>query len=212
VPVWRVVAAEGGAAFLAGPQVNPVGADPSQGTLTRGEPPVNWTRVSIGNRLHKLSSADVVYALAFLIGISAGLRTFTAPAVASWAARLGWLKLTGTPLAFLGSAVTPWILTAAALFELGADKSSWIQSRKAAPSFAGRIISAVLCGLVLGASKQVNLFAAATAAVGGAIVGTLGGYEFRVRLTRAAGGRGFPIALLEDAITIGLAILAVRSL
>ena len=128
----------------------------------------------------------------------------------SWAARLGWLKLAGTPLAFLGSAVAPWILTAAALFELGADKSSWIPSRKAAPSFTGRIISALLCGLALGASNRAILLGSASAAVAGAVVGTLGGYEFRVRLTRAAGGRGFPIALLEDAITIGLAVCAVR--
>jgi uncharacterized membrane protein len=153
----------------------------------------------------------VVYVFAFLIGISAGLRTFTAPAVASWAARLGWLKLSGTPLACLGSAVTPWVLTAAALFELGADKSSWIQSRKAVPSFTGRIISAVLCGLALAASGRAIPLGAATAAIAGAVVGTLGGYELRARLTRAAGGRGFPIALLEDVITIGLAVCAVRS-
>jgi hypothetical protein len=32
------------------------------------------------------------YVLAFLIGVIAGLRSLTAPAVVSWAARLGWLK------------------------------------------------------------------------------------------------------------------------
>ena len=53
----------------------------------------------------------MLYVFAFLIGISAGLRTFTAPAVVSWAARLGWLKLSGTPLGFLGAAATPWVLT-----------------------------------------------------------------------------------------------------
>ena len=51
------------------------------------------------------------YVLAFLIGLVAGLRAMTAPAAVSWAARLGWLNLQGTPLAFLGAAVTPWIFT-----------------------------------------------------------------------------------------------------
>jgi len=155
----------------------------------------------------------VLYLSAFLIGISAGLRSFTAPAVVSWAARLGWLKLAGTPLAFLGAAVTPWILTAAAIFELFADKSRWIPSRKSPPSFAGRIVSGVLCGLALGASRGALADGVGTAVAGvaGVVAGTLGGYEFRARLTRAAGGRGFPIALLEDGIAIGLAAWAVHS-
>ena len=41
----------------------------------------------------------IVLLLALLIGGVAGLRTFTAPAVVSWAAYLGWLPLAGTPLA-----------------------------------------------------------------------------------------------------------------
>ena len=41
-------------------------------------------------------------AAAFLIGVVAGLRALTAPAAVSWAAHLGWLKLEGTWLAFLG--------------------------------------------------------------------------------------------------------------
>jgi uncharacterized membrane protein len=43
----------------------------------------------------------------------------------------------------------------------------------------------------------------------GAIAGTLGGYELRVRLVKATGGKDLPIALLEDAIAIGGAFLIV---
>lgn len=155
----------------------------------------------------------MLYVFAFLIGISAGLRSMTAPAAVCWAARLGWLKLGGTPLAFLGAAATPWVLTAGAVFELFADKSRWIPSRKTPPSFAARIVSAAVCGLALGASGRAlsNGIAAAVVGIAGALVGTLGGYEFRARLTRAFGGRGLPIALLEDAIAIGLAVWAVRA-
>ena len=43
-----------------------------------------------------------VLVLAILIGIIAGLRSMTAPAVVSWAARLGWIHLNSSWLAFLG--------------------------------------------------------------------------------------------------------------
>jgi uncharacterized membrane protein len=62
------------------------------------------------------------YVLAFLIGVIAGLRSLTAPAVVSWAARLGWLKLENTWLAFLGYAATPYILSVLAIVELVTDK------------------------------------------------------------------------------------------
>ena len=51
--------------------------------------------------------------LPLLIGIVAGLRAMTAPAVVSWAARFGRLSLGSTGLAFLGYAFTPWIFGAA---------------------------------------------------------------------------------------------------
>ena len=52
-----------------------------------------------------------VFAIAFAIGAIAGLRTFTAPMVVSWAARLNWLNLQDTWLAFLGYSATPYVLT-----------------------------------------------------------------------------------------------------
>jgi uncharacterized membrane protein len=150
----------------------------------------------------------MLYFMAFLIGVVAGLRAFTAPAVVSWAARLGWLNLQGTPLAFLGAAVTPWIFTAAALFELVNDKLPWIGSRKSPAAFILRIVMGALCGAAIGVRGHA-LAAGLVAGAVGAVAGTLGGYEFRARLSRAA-GKDLPIALLEDAIAIGLAIWVAR--
>ena len=45
----------------------------------------------------------MIYLLAILIGVIAGLRAMTAPAAVAWAAWLGWFSLAGTPLAFLGT-------------------------------------------------------------------------------------------------------------
>ena len=152
----------------------------------------------------------MIYAGAFLIGIVAGLRSMTAPAAASWAARAGWLSLQGTPLAWLGAAVTPWIFTAAALAELVADKLPKAGSRKAPGPFLARVVTGALSGAAVGASGG-GLAAGLILGAAGAVAGTLGGYALRARLARAI-GRDLPAALLEDAAAILLAILAVRGL
>src|SRR5437867_12156514 len=127
------------------------------------------------------------YVFAFLIGVIAGLRSMTAPAAVSWAARLGWLHLENTWLAFLGSAATPYILTALAIGELIADKLPKTPSRKAPMGFVARVLSGALSGAALGVASQAP-FSGVSAGVLGAVAGTFVGYEFRNRLVRAIGG------------------------
>jgi hypothetical protein len=62
-----------------------------------------------------------VFALAFMIGVLNGLRSFTPPAATAWAAHLRWIKLPG-PLALMGSLPAVAIFTLLAVFELFADK------------------------------------------------------------------------------------------
>jgi uncharacterized membrane protein len=145
------------------------------------------------------------YMLAFLIGVVAGLRSMTSPTAISWAARLGWLHLENSPLAFLGFAATPYILSALAIGELVNDKLPKTPSRKTLVPFAARIAMGALCGAALGAPRQVLVGGLLAGALGG-VAGTLAGYEFRSRLVKATGGRDLPIALLEDAIAIGAAV------
>ena len=145
---------------------------------------------------------------ALLIGVVSGLRSMTAPAAVSWAAHLGWLHLENTWLAFLGYTATPYILSALAIGELIADKLPKTPSRKAPVGFIGRILTGALSGAALGAASQA-LIGGLVAGIAGAVVGTLGGYEFRVRLVRVTGGNDLRVALLEDAIAVGGAILIV---
>ncbi|MGA3075156.1 MAG: DUF4126 family protein [Bryobacteraceae bacterium] len=149
-----------------------------------------------------------IYVLAFLIGVVAGLRALTPLAAVSWAARLGWLHLDNTWLAFLGYAATPYIFSVLAIGELINDKLPKTPSRKAPPGFIARIVTGTLCGAALGVARQSLVGAAAMGAIG-AVAGTLGGYEFRSRLVKATGGRDLPIALLEDVIAVGGAFLIV---
>lgn len=142
-----------------------------------------------------------ILVLAFLMGVVAGLRAMTAPAVVSWAARLGWLHLENTWLSFLGAAVTPYIMSLLALGELINDKLPKTPSRKAPVSFAARVVTGALSGAALGASGQ-SLIGGMVAGALGAVAGTLGGYEARTRLVKATGGEDLPIALLEDLVAI----------
>jgi uncharacterized membrane protein len=149
-----------------------------------------------------------IYVSAFLIGVIVGLRSLTAPAAVSWAARLGWLHLENTGLAFLGSAAAPYILSVMAIGELIVDKLPKTPSRKAPPGFVARVASGALCGAAIGASGE-SLAGGLVLGVLGAVAGTLGGAEFRSRLVRATGGKDLPVALLEDAIAICGAFLIV---
>jgi uncharacterized membrane protein len=143
--------------------------------------------------------------LAFLIGVIAGLRAMTAPAAVSWAARLGWLTLGSTPLAFLGYALTPWIFTVLALVELVTDQLPTTPSRTVPIQFGTRIIVGGLTGAAVGASGD-GLIVGAIAGMAGAVVGTLGGRAVRGRLA-AAFGSDRPAAVIEDAVAIGGALL-----
>jgi uncharacterized membrane protein len=148
------------------------------------------------------------YVLAFLIGVVTGLRSMTAPAAVSWAARLGWIHVENTPLAFFEFAPTPYIFTLCAVGELITDKLPKTPSRKAAGPFAARVVVGALCGAALGAAHGELTMGLVAGAVGG-VAGTIGGYEFRRRLVHATGGRDLPIALLEDAIAICAALWVV---
>lgn len=151
-----------------------------------------------------------IYLLALLIGVVAGLRTMTAPAAVSWAAYLGWLPLENSWAAFMGYRFTPYIFTALALVELIADQLPSTPSRKVPQQFGARIVSGAFCGAIIGTPAGAWIGGLIAGAIG-AIIGTLGGYEARKRLVLAAGGRDFPIAILEDAVAIIGALLIVSA-
>ena len=148
-----------------------------------------------------------VFVLPLLIGVIAGLRAMTAPAAVSWAARLGYLNLTGTPLAFLGATITPWILTVLALGELVTDQLPSTPSRTVPLQFGTRLLTGALSGGAIAAPGGALVIGAIAGAIG-AVIGTLGGRAFRARLA-ATFRRDPPAALIEDVVAIGGAALIV---
>ncbi|HEY0269493.1 MAG TPA: DUF4126 family protein [Sphingomonas sp.] len=148
--------------------------------------------------------------LAFVIGIVAGLRAMLAPAAIAWAARLGWLDLHGSWLAFLGYRWTAPIVTLAAIAEIVNDKLPKTPSRKVPPQFAVRVLSGALCGAAIGIAAGMAWLGLLLGAAG-AVAGTLGGAAARGALARAF-GRDLPAALIEDVIALVAAALIAQAL
>jgi len=148
---------------------------------------------------------DGVFVLAALIGFVSGLRSLTAPAAVSWAARLGWIDLEGTALAFMGSPVA-WIgFSLLALAEYAADLYPGTPSRTSPGPLTARIVLGALSGACLVASANRPLLAGVMLGGLGGLVGAFAGYQARVRLVRALGTRDSVVALSEDLIAILLA-------
>jgi uncharacterized membrane protein len=160
----------------------------------------------------RLGSGVMLYVLALVIGIVAGLRAMIAPAAISWAAALGWLHLDNTVLAFMGYRWTPWVFTLLAIGELVTDQLPSTPSRKVPMQFGARIISGALVGAAIGAGGGNGaLVAGLILGAIGAVIGTLGGASLRARAA-AAFGSDRPAALLEDVIAIVLAAIVALAL
>ena len=92
----------------------------------------------------------LVLLMALLIGVVAGLRSLTAPAVVAWAAALTWFNLDHTWASWMGSKITVAVLSLLAVAELVNDKLPKTPPRTAPPVFAARIIMGAFAGAVLG--------------------------------------------------------------
>ncbi|MET0350397.1 MAG: DUF1440 domain-containing protein [Rhizobacter sp.] len=155
------------------------------------EPPVVVERPAPDAR-HTLS-------LACLGGACAGPRTSAPLAIASWAARLGWIDVKGSPLAFLASPRAVSMTTPMALGELVVDKLPSTPSRTQAVGVAARVASGAVSGAALAGGRSAR---AALAGAAGALVATYVGHSLRTQTARAF-GRDVPVAAVEDLLAFG---------
>jgi uncharacterized membrane protein len=140
--------------------------------------------------------------LSFLIGITAGLRSMTAPAVVAWAVWLGRLKL-DFPLALIGHPVTVVVMTVLAVAELVVDKLPKTPARTAPLGLCARVVSGGLTGACIAAAGgQAAVLGAVLGAVGG-IAGAFAGYRARSALVKRLGVADFVIAVAEDLLAVG---------
>jgi uncharacterized membrane protein len=152
---------------------------------------------------------NYIFAFAVGIGIVAGLRSLTAPAVVAWAAHLGWLHLHGSPLAFIQSTTAVAIFSLLAIGELIADKLPLMPKRTALAPLLARILTGGLCGTALCAAAGTSLLAGAILGATGGVIGAFLGYQTRKRLVNSLHFKDFVVAICEDLVAIGLACLLV---
>jgi uncharacterized membrane protein len=145
----------------------------------------------------------IVLILALLIGVIAGLRAMTAPAVVCWAAHLGWINLNGSHLAWMGSIIAVAIFTLAAIGELVNDKLPKTGPRTAPPSVVIRCLMGAISGAALAYAGSQGALVGAVIGIVGALVGTFGGYQARHQIVAGLKIKDLPIALIEDVIAVG---------
>jgi uncharacterized membrane protein len=144
----------------------------------------------------------LVIVLAALIGVIAGLRALTAPAVVSWGAFLGWINVDGKWSEWMAHPITLTVLTIFLLIELVTDQLPKTPSRKTAPQFVTRLIMGAFAGAVIG-SAFFHTFSALGAGVVGAVLGTMGGAAVRQKLYDTNNGKDRPGAFIEDVVAVG---------
>src|SRR5262245_16106551 len=94
-----------------------------------------------------------VLALAFAIGLIAGLRSLTPMAVVSWAAHWNWLPIKETPISFFFEGVGfRYLLTLIAIGELITDKLPKTPSRTAPVGLIARLALGGMTGATLAAA------------------------------------------------------------
>ena len=150
-----------------------------------------------------------VLLVSFLIGVVAGLRSLTAPAVVAWAAHRRWLELRYSPLAFLHSPAAWIIFAALALAELVADKLPATPSRTQLVGLIVRFVTGGLSGAAVSVAGAHSLALGAILGAIGGIAGAFAGYQVRTRLVSALKVPDFVIAILEDAFAIATGLFIV---
>lgn len=147
-----------------------------------------------------------------LLGVSTGLRSFTALAVTAWFARLGKLPVTGTWASWIRHPASVGILSAAAVGEYVGDKLPNTPNRTAPAALIGRLAIGGLVGAVVATAFRRPLAGGIALGAAGAAAGTYGGFYLRRGLTKGAGLADLPVAISGDAAAVALAVRSLRRL
>lgn len=152
---------------------------------------------------------EVVLVCCLGIGIAAGLRSMTPPAVVSWAGYVGWLPITAGPFWVISWWPVVVLLTAWALFELVLDKTTKIGNRTGTVGLIFRIITSSFSGAVVSSAAGAGIGLGIVAGLVGGMIGTYGGYHLRRACVSKTSLSDLPVAIAEDIIAIGLGVVCV---
>jgi uncharacterized membrane protein len=127
-----------------------------------------------------------------LLGVVTGMRSMTAMAVLCWFAYRGDLPLDGTWASWAGKLSTAIIFTALALAEYFVDKLPKTPNRTAPAPLLARVVIGGLVGAIVAAGLEGSGIEAVILGVGGALIGTFGGFLIRREIVLRQGLAGGP--------------------
>jgi len=140
-----------------------------------------------------------------VLGIATGMRTMTGIAVVCWYAWLGMFILHNTRAEWAANLVSVMVFTVLALGEYYGDTLPTTPSRKKLPLVLARVVFGGLVGAIAAKAMGEPGAGGVILGVSGALIGTYGGYSFRMRMAKGF-GRDLPAALTESAVALLLAV------
>ena len=143
-----------------------------------------------------------------MLGFANGLRTLTPIAVVCWFAYTGHLHVQGTWAFWEANLVSAILFTVLALGEYIGDKLPQTPNRTSAGPLTARTVFGGLVGAIVATSLHVSLVAGIALGAIFAIAGAFLGFHLRRYLTQTLKLPDFPVALAEDAATVGICVLA----
>ena len=157
-------------------------------------------------------SAVIAHLATPLLGVSAGVRSFTPLAVVAWFARAGKLPVTGTWASWIRHPAALTVFTAAAAGEYVGDKLPNTPDRTAPLGLTGRLALGGMVGAIVATALRRPVLGGLAMGMAGAAAGTYGGFYLRRGLTTGAGLPDLPVALSGDVASVALAVRALQRL
>jgi uncharacterized membrane protein len=143
-----------------------------------------------------------------MLGVVTGLRTMTPMAVLCWFAYAGHLPVDDTWAFWTGKLWVAVLFTVLAVGELIADKLPKTPNRTAPGPLIARLLFGGLIGAIVAAGLNGPGLEGVILGVLGALVGTYGGFLVRRELVQRLGWKDWHVAVVEDVIAVGCAVLA----
>jgi uncharacterized membrane protein len=143
-----------------------------------------------------------------LLGVVTGLRTLTPIAVLCWFAYRGYLPVDDTWAFWTAKSASVIVFTVLAVGELIGDKLPKTPDRISIGPLLARICFGGLVGAIVATGLNGSAIEGLVLGAGGAVIGAFGGYLVRRELVQSLGCKDWYIAVAEDAIAVGCAILA----
>lgn len=150
------------------------------------------------------------FLLVLLLGMCTGLRTMTPIAVLCWFAYRNALHLVGWR-SFTANIIAVIVFTLMALGEYAGDKLPNTPARTSPVGLLGRSAFGAFVALLLAQPLLLNPAAAIVVGIVGALAGTYAGWFVRVKSVLALKCPDWPVAVVEDCITITVSIFLLNA-